>query len=1273
MKNELPILPKPLIKSDNPFPVVGIGASAGGLEAFKKLIEAIPENSGMAYVLVQHLDPNHDSLLVDLLQKVTSIPVLEISDDIKVESDHIYIIPSNKMLIANDGVLELSPRPVKSKGDKNLPIDLFFTSLADVHQSHSIGVVLSGTASDGTIGLKAIKDHGGLTFAQDHESAAFGGMPNSAVQAGVVDFIMPPDQIPLKILEINKSLISNGAEGQIPPLQDEEVFKQILSLLRIRKGTDFSYYKQTTIRRRILRRMALNKKEALLSYIQFLRETKSEQDALYQDLLIPVTSFFRDPKTFDHLYDPFAHIINSKSIGGSIRVWVAGCSTGEEAYSMAMCFTECLGTSQRKIQVFATDISEPAIAKARSGIYTKSELAGVSPSRLKEFFTKSNDVYQVKNQLRDMCVFAIHNFLKDPPFGKMDLISCRNVLIYMEPYLQKKALTTFHYALNPKGYVLLGRTESANSVHDLFELTKKSEKLFTRNDVPIKYMHTVSPRSEIDKSNPGNFKIEALRNDFQKTADDIILSKYTPAGVIVNEAMEIVNFRGNTASFLEQLPGKPSHNLIKMARHGLGFELRNLVHRTKKEKTLVSKEDIHIRLDGTSSILSIDVIPLPKTIEPYYLVLFRHTPSPKSRTLENATQKQRGNQKLTKEKNIIDERDLRIQQLEHELAQSHEDMRSITDDQEAANEELQSDNEELLSSSEELQSLNEELETSKEELQSTNEELLVVNQEMISLNEQLTSARNYAEAIVSTTREPLIVLDEQLRIKTANKSFYDIFRMRPFETEGKLIYDLDDKQWNIPSLRNLLEQILPGKESFSDFELVHNFHHIGLRTVLLNAREMKGERIEEKLILLALEDITDLSSANKKMQIQADMVRDLFLTAPAFICTLRGPNHVYELVNERYQQLFGKRKIIGRPIMEALPELAGQGFDTLLDKVYNSGETYVGIDIPMILARDENQVPELCFFNFSYQAMRDENKSIFSILVFGYEVTEQVVAKNKILELQHLHSKELEGKVEKRTAELHLVNEILERKNEELEIMNTELNSFTYVSSHDLQEPLRKIQTFSNLILESEAQHLSDTGKDYFSRIQSASARMQRLIEDLLAFSRLNTAERTFENTDLNQIVKQVESELRETIIEKKAVIEITELCEAYIIPFQFRQLLHNIIGNALKFSKPDVPPHIVIGSSNIICSKKNDTKLIPGKEYCRITIQDNGIGFEPHFSKRIFEIFQQLHGKDKYAGTGIGLAIVKKIVENHSGTITAISEINEGVTFEIYIPVDPR
>ena len=1165
-----------LTKSPNLFPVVGIGASAGGLEAFRKLIKAIPENSGMAFVLVQHLDPNHESLLPELLQKVTGIPVLEITNEIKVEPNHIYIIPSNKMLIANDGVLKLSPRPSKSKTERNLSIDHFFTSLAEVHQSHAIGVVLSGTASDGTAGLKSIKDHGGITFAQDEASAAFEGMPHSAAQAGVVDFILPPEEIPQKLIEVARHI--NGNHLEMPDLTPsaEEAFKQILLLLRMRKGTDFTYYKQPTIQRRILRRMALNKKEEPVDYLKYVRENKAEQDILYQDLLIPVTSFFRDPKIFDQLSETaFPFIIKNKTAGEPIRIWVAGCSTGEEAYSIAISLKEFLGDNQR-VQIFSTDISEPAIAKARAGVYTKSEVHTVSAKRLNDFFTKTNNQYQVNKQIRDMCVFANHNFIKDPPFRKIDLVSCRNVLIYMESYLQKKAFTTFHYALNPKGFLLLGKTESTISVPDLFASASKNDKLFSRKDGPGRFVYTSSLRSEKNFNPSNGSPKQEVTTDFQKTADDIMLSKYTPAGVIINESLDIIHFRGSTTKFLEQTPGKPSHNLLKMAKNGLAFELRNLVHKAKKSKDTVSKENILVQINGTSHTIAIEVIPLPNTPEPYYLILFHdRLPTGKRKTVVPT-------KKTSKSQAGHEAKDLRILQLENELAQIYEDIRSIAEDQEAANEELQTDNEELLSGSEELQSMNEELETSKEELQSTNEELTVVNQEIISLNEQVSEARYYAEAIVATVREPLLVLDKNLRVVTANSSFYKSFRTNQSETEGNLLYTLGNKEWDIPALRTVLENILPQKLLLQDFEITQTFAAIGERVMLLNASELIKENGTEKLILLAIEDITERVMTQKKMEAQAIMVQNLLMNAPAHIATLTGPTHIYEVVNEHYQQLFGSRQLKGKPLLEALPELKGQGFDTLLDHVYNTGEPYVGIDIPITLARDQDKTPELLYFNFSYQPIYDENKRIYSILVFGYEVTAQVIAKNNNKITEQLHTKEMEDKVQMRTLELSEANELLLKKNVELGNMNNELHSFSYVASHDLQEPLRKIQTFSKRILEKENENLSENGKDYFHRMQNAAKRMQTLIEDLLAFSRVNTGERKFENTDLNKIISEVKNDLKESIEETSAIIETKELCTVHIIPFQFRQLMQNLLSNALKFSRPDVAPHIIISSEII-------------------------------------------------------------------------------------------
>src|SRR5450432_2587165 len=494
---------KTKIRSANLFPVVGVGASAGGLEAFKKLIKAIPEDSGMAYILVQHLEPTHNSMLAEILQKVTGIPIQEISNNTRVEPNHIYIIPSNKLLTATDGVLQLSPRPPKS--EKNMPIDVFFQSLAEVHQSHAIGVVLSGTASDGTLGLKAIKDHGGITFAQEQHSAAYDGMPQSAIDADVVDFILTPEEIPLQLATLNQTFNAGMETDESDSQQKkEDAYRQLLSLLRVRRGTDFTYYKQTTIRRRILRRMGLNKMENIGDYLDYVKKNVPEQDILYQDLLIPVTEFFRDQKTYDSLCETiFPLLLKDKDEGNPLRIWVAGCSTGEEPYSMAICLHEYLAdrTADTKIQLFATDISEKAIIKARSGIYTKKDVANLSSHRLQKYFTKVKGSFHINKFIRDTCLFASHNFLKDPPYPKMDLISCRNVLIYMEPFLQKKALTTFHYSLNTGGFLLLGKSETISGVPDLFVSAAINDKVFSPKDAHGSFMHVATQRSEEFLSN----------------------------------------------------------------------------------------------------------------------------------------------------------------------------------------------------------------------------------------------------------------------------------------------------------------------------------------------------------------------------------------------------------------------------------------------------------------------------------------------------------------------------------------------------------------------------------------------------------------------------------------------------------------------------------------------------------------------------------------------------------------------------------------------------
>lgn len=482
------------------FPVVGIGASAGGLDAVRSFLKALPAKSGMAYVFVQHLSPTHESILPEILQKVAPFPVQQITDNIHLEPDNLYVIPQNKIVTATDGVLKLAP--LDSKHKKSNTIDLFFSSLGVVHQGYAVGVVLSGALNDGTLGLQAIKSYGGITFAQDEGTAVYGSMPKSAINSGAVDFVLSPEKIAEHIIAINNPFHNNYSPSEIThtiPQQDSEVFSQILTVLRVCRGVDFTNYKQSTLKRRINRRMALNKVERPIDYLNFLREKKSEQDALYNDMLISVTQFFRDPPSFELLCNTLLPaLMNKKRDGDPLRIWIAGCATGEEAYSMAMCLQEQLGdkAAAMKIQIFATDISEIAIAKARTGIYRQTELDGVSPSRLQQFFTRLDGSYQVNKVIRDMCVFAHHNLLTDSPFSKIDLVSCRNVMIYLEAVLQKRALTAFHYSLNEDGFLMLGKSETIGNNTDIFTPIKHPEKIYIRKGPLGRFMKVAADEKE---------------------------------------------------------------------------------------------------------------------------------------------------------------------------------------------------------------------------------------------------------------------------------------------------------------------------------------------------------------------------------------------------------------------------------------------------------------------------------------------------------------------------------------------------------------------------------------------------------------------------------------------------------------------------------------------------------------------------------------------------------------------------------------------------------
>src|SRR6516164_2411715 len=794
-------------------PVVGVGASAGGLEAFTQMLQALPVDTGMAFVLVQHLAPTHASMLTEILARATGMPVGEAQDQMPVEANHVYVIPPGTNLVISGGVLQLSPR-TETRG-QHRPIDAFFRSLAEDQGHKAIGVILSGTATDGTLGLEAIKAEGGITFAQD-DTAQHDSMPRSAVAAGCVDFVLSPDEIAKEIARISRHPdVAPPAEVKPKDPASEPNLGPVLELLRNAKEVDFTHYKHNTLYRRITRRMVLHKMEGLKDYLRFLQSSPAEVEALYQGLLISVTNFFRNPETFAVLKTKvFPKLTQDRSRHEPVRIWVLGCSTGEEAYSIAIAFAEFAEASGRQIpvQVFATDLNGAAIEKARAGLYSKNILHDVSPERLRRFFVEMDGNYHITKPIRDMCVFAQHNVLTDPPFGRIDLLSCRNLLIYLEPVLQQKLVPVLHYALKPVGFLWLGGSETIGSYRDLFELEDAKYKIYAKKPGPARL--TVGlPLGEYPAERrgfgpkPGPLPEAGVAGvDVQKEADRILLTRYAPAGVLINADLEILQFRGDTGPYLTPAPGRASLSLLKMVREGLLVAVRGAVHKAKREEAPVREESLQVKSNGGYRDVDVEVIPVKANAakEASFLVLFE----------EGALRRQRekGQEERPKPDSGItrpadqETADRQIARLTQELAATREYLQSVIEQQEAANEELQSANEEVQSADEELQSINEELETSKEEIQSSNEELVTVNDELQNRNEELHQSNNDLINLLSSVQMAIVMLGRDLRIRRFTPMAEKAFNLIPTDV-GRPISDIK-LNINVPDLEQLVVQVI---------------------------------------------------------------------------------------------------------------------------------------------------------------------------------------------------------------------------------------------------------------------------------------------------------------------------------------------------------------------------------------------------------------------------------------------------------------------------------
>jgi two-component system CheB/CheR fusion protein len=789
------------------FPVVGIGASAGGLEALEFFLGHVPPACGLAFVVVQHLDPTYKGMIVELLQRSTAMPVAQIADGMKIEPDHVYVIPPNRDVSVLHGVLYLL-EPTAPRGLR-LPIDYFLHSLADDQQERSIGVILSGMGSDGTLGLRAIKEKAGAVFVQTPASAKFDGMPRSAIEAGLADVVATAEELPGRILSYLQHLPTLASPpGPKPPDTDQSGLDKVLLLLRAQTGHDFSLYKKSTLYRRIERRMGLHQLPRIADYVRYLRENPHETELLFKELLIGVTRFFRDPAVWEQLKsEVIPALMAAHPSGGTLRAWVAGCSTGEEAYSLAIVFREVLWqadpAAHYALQIFATDLDHDAIDKARAGVYPANIVADVSEDRLRRFFVQEERGYRVSNEIREMLVFAPQNLVMDPPFTKLDLLTCRNLLIYLEPELQKKLLPLFHYTLNPGGILMLGSSETVGEATTLFAPLPGRTRLYRRkkSDMraePADFPSAIArqrPRADVMAvSDPGGHASLSAPN-LKALTDSLLLQHYCPAAVLTNRTGDIVYITGKTGKYLEPAAGKANLNVFAMAREGLSATLNAAFAKAVRQKIVVPLKAVPVGTDGGTQFVDITLQPLaePAALQGMVLIVFAGAPPPPVAKASTRTER-------------TTEHRARLAAVTDELRQCRDELQIVREEMQSSQEELKSANEELQSTNEELQSTNEELTTSKEEMQSMNEELQTVNHELQSKVEELSQTSDDMRNLLNSTDIATLFLDDELRVRRFTPQTASIIKLIPGDA-GRPITDLVT-ELDYPALADDVREVL---------------------------------------------------------------------------------------------------------------------------------------------------------------------------------------------------------------------------------------------------------------------------------------------------------------------------------------------------------------------------------------------------------------------------------------------------------------------------------
>jgi two-component system CheB/CheR fusion protein len=1219
-----------------PFPIVGVAASAGGLEAFTQLLSHLPTDTGMAFVLIQHLAPNHESLLTGLLSKTTQLPVHEVQEGTTVEPNQVYVIPPNTKMLLSEGVLQLSPRE-KVLG-KYMPGDAFFASLAADRGHKAIAVVLSGGDGDGSVGLKAIKAAGGITFAQCEDTAQFNSMPNTAVATGNVDFVLPPAKIAEELANLSRNPIMARL---MPPIltellpQPADALATIFALLQSKTGVDFSRYKANTVDRRIQRRMLLYKLERLEDYVTYLQAHPAEIKALYEEILIHVTSFFRDPEAFELLKKRvFPTITQKKSNDRSIRIWVAGCSTGEEVYSIAICLLEFLADQniQPPIQIFATDISDVAIDKARAGIYAKNQMVDVSAARRRFFSALEGGRFQISKAVRELCVFAHQNLGSDPPFSNLDLVSCRNVLIYLGDALQRQIMPIFHYSLNPTGFLLLGNSESTGQASDLFTLVEKRHKLYTRKPSATRSTLSFVPsRHPIAKVSDRTSKVLAgcppmsapiEEFDLDHKVDHLIANHYAPVGAVLDHKMQVLQLRGEVDRYLKLVSGVVNLNLFNLVREGLLVELRAAVYQAQRQEMPITRKGLRLEEGDRSRVINLQVIPfkLPIAEERRFLVLFEDAPpaSPPNSINPDVPQ------------GALEQENARLRQeldaANQERAATQEYLQAIIQEQEHTNQDLKVANEEILSSNEELQSTNEELETAKEEIQATNEELSTTNEELRSRNAEMYQVNNDLTNLLASINIPILMLTHDLRIRRFTPMAQRLFNFIPTDT-GRPLSDIRTNL-QVPDLDQLILEVL---ETLNVKELEVQtqegyWYMLRIRPYHTTENQIDG-------VVLVLLDIDALKRSASTLEAARNYAEAIVETVQVPLLVLESDFQVTQ-ANRAFYETF---QMVPPEIVQVLLFDLGNGhwnipgLQALLEDILINDTSLQNFEVKHDFERIG---PKVMLLN-AWKIVQDGEAQ--QILLSVEDITER---KQFEAERSQLLNQEQSAR-------------------QEAEAANRAKDEFLSNLSHELRNPLNTMLGWAQVLRNRQLEQATVTRA--LEVIERSARAQSQLIEDMLDISRI-TSGKLHLNTQLLDLASVVGGAVEsiQLAADGKAIQIVSQLNAATILGDRDRlqQVLWNLLANAVKFTPS---------------GGRVEIKLAPVQTHAEIQVSDTGQGIEAELLSYVFDRFRQGDASTTKGsqGLGLGLAIVRHIVELHGGTVQAESPgKGRGTTITVRLPL---